>query len=253
MTIWIDPPRWPAHGRLWSHLISDSSIAELHLFARSAGIPERGFEGDHYDIPQERYAAVLALGARPTTGPEIVRMLQQSGLRLRKRTGEKGIARVLDVGFPDGSRADVDLVRSSREPPEHAVFASSIYVRDATDNWLAVWSPRRREWSSPSGWREPGEAPLETAVRETLEESGLVVDPAAIEVVGYERFHPHEGTGWGPDGRFLAVYATRVPLPAPALSHPPEEPARWVTAAAFLADAAESWWLPMARVVMERG
>ena len=30
MAILIDPPRWPAHGRLWSHLISDASLDELH-------------------------------------------------------------------------------------------------------------------------------------------------------------------------------------------------------------------------------
>ncbi len=51
MTLMIDPPLWPAHGRRWSHLISDTSFAELHTFARALGIPERGFDGDHYDVP----------------------------------------------------------------------------------------------------------------------------------------------------------------------------------------------------------
>jgi hypothetical protein len=49
----IDQPRWPAHGRLWSHLISDSSLAELHAFADLLGLPPRSFEGDHYDVPAE--------------------------------------------------------------------------------------------------------------------------------------------------------------------------------------------------------
>jgi len=31
--ILVDEPRWPARGRLWSHLVSDVSYAELHAFA----------------------------------------------------------------------------------------------------------------------------------------------------------------------------------------------------------------------------
>ena len=48
MTVFIDPPMWPAHGRLFSHLISDTSVAELHALARRVGLPERAFDGDHY-------------------------------------------------------------------------------------------------------------------------------------------------------------------------------------------------------------
>ena len=90
MTIWIDPPAWPAHGRLWSHLVSDVSYAELHDFAAAQGIPRRGFEGDHYDVPQERYAALVAAGAQEVPGREIVRVLQRSGLSLRI-TGSSGL------------------------------------------------------------------------------------------------------------------------------------------------------------------
>ena len=54
MTLLIDPPNSPGHGRLWSHLASDTSYAELHHFAQSLGIPQRGFDRDHYDIPAER-------------------------------------------------------------------------------------------------------------------------------------------------------------------------------------------------------
>jgi muramoyltetrapeptide carboxypeptidase len=47
----IDPPNAAGHGRLWSHLASDTSFEELHEFARGLGIPERGFDRDHYDVP----------------------------------------------------------------------------------------------------------------------------------------------------------------------------------------------------------
>lgn len=49
MTVYIDPPTWPGHGRMWSHLVSDASFTELHTFARSIGCPQRAFERDHYD------------------------------------------------------------------------------------------------------------------------------------------------------------------------------------------------------------
>jgi hypothetical protein len=83
--ILVDPPTWPGHGRLWSHLISDSSYDELHEFARSVGIPARGFERDHYDVPAEMYEQVLVAGAVSVSSREIVRRLEVAGLRRRKR------------------------------------------------------------------------------------------------------------------------------------------------------------------------
>ena len=44
MTVYIDPPTWPGHGRLWSHLVSDVSFEELHAFAAAIGCPPRAFE-----------------------------------------------------------------------------------------------------------------------------------------------------------------------------------------------------------------
>jgi hypothetical protein len=83
--ILIDPPTVPAHGRLWSHLVSDSSLTELHAFARALGVPERGFERDHYDVPERLYAAALAAGAQAVSSRELVRRLTEAGLRQRKR------------------------------------------------------------------------------------------------------------------------------------------------------------------------
>ena len=53
--IYIDPPRWPAHNTVFSHLVSDTSLAELHSFAADAGIAFRAFDLDHYDVPARRY------------------------------------------------------------------------------------------------------------------------------------------------------------------------------------------------------
>lgn len=60
MTLYIDPPTWPGHGRLWSHLVSDVSYAELHAFADALGVPRRAFERDHYDLPAHRYVDAVA-------------------------------------------------------------------------------------------------------------------------------------------------------------------------------------------------
>jgi len=84
MTILIDPPLVPAHGRSWSHLVSDTSYAELHAFARAHGIPERGFDRDHYDVPGVYYDRLVAAGAQPVAPRELVLRLVASGLRRRK-------------------------------------------------------------------------------------------------------------------------------------------------------------------------
>ena len=86
MTILIDPPAWPAHGRLWSHLVSDTSLEELHAFAAAQGIPRRGFERDHYDVPADAYERLVAAGAVPVSSREIVTRLSVAGLRRRKAT-----------------------------------------------------------------------------------------------------------------------------------------------------------------------
>jgi hypothetical protein len=86
--ILIDPPNAAGHGRLWSHLASDSSYDELHVFAAGVGIPPRGFDRDHYDVPSEWYDDVVAAGAHPVTSRELVARLTAAGLRRRKGRGK---------------------------------------------------------------------------------------------------------------------------------------------------------------------
>ena len=82
MSIYIDPPVWPAHGTVFSHLISDASLAELHEFAAAAGISERAFDRDHYDVPAHRYDELVQAGAKELSGAELTRTLIASGLRI---------------------------------------------------------------------------------------------------------------------------------------------------------------------------
>ncbi|MFF3561903.1 DUF4031 domain-containing protein [Streptomyces sp. NPDC002574] len=85
MTLYIDPPTWAGHDRLWSHLVSDVSYEELHAFAEAIGSPRRAFDGDHYDVPSERYASAVAAGAVEVGSKELLRRLTEAGLRKPKR------------------------------------------------------------------------------------------------------------------------------------------------------------------------
>lgn len=82
MSIYIDPPVWPAHGTVFSHLISDASLAELHEFAAAAGVSERAFDRDHYDVPAHLYDELVQAGAIELSGSELTRTLIASGLRI---------------------------------------------------------------------------------------------------------------------------------------------------------------------------
>ena len=248
MAILIDPPRPEAHGRRWSHLVSDTSLDELHAFARTVGIPERGFEGDHYDVPEEWYAAVVAAGARPTPARDLLRALQASGLRLQKRRGDKGVARVRGVRFVDGTSADVDLIRSPREADESRVFAAMAFIHDDAGDLAVVHSIRRDEWGAPGGWREPGESVRDTAVREAREETGLVVAAESLVPVGYERFH-HRSTGglWQEGRDLLQVYAVRVAGRRPPMTPELDDTSdrRWVTWDELAALCSGHFWWPL--------
>ena len=96
MAVLIDEPRWWFRGRRWSHLVSDTSLDELHEFAGRAGIPGRGFQGDHYDVPEEIRDDLLAEGAQLVESRELVRRLRAAGLRLspaqRRGTAPSGPA-----------------------------------------------------------------------------------------------------------------------------------------------------------------
>lgn len=80
--ILIDPPLWPNHGTVWGHLVSDTSLAELHEFAARAGIPRRAFDRDHYDYPIARRHELVALGAAEVSTRELIVRLRASGLRV---------------------------------------------------------------------------------------------------------------------------------------------------------------------------
>ncbi|MEU4559865.1 DUF4031 domain-containing protein [Actinoplanes sp. NPDC023936] len=82
--ILVDEPLWPGRGCLWSHLVSDVSFEELHVFAEMLGSPRRAFDRDHYDIPEHRFRSALWLGARLLPSRELAARLRTAGLRRPK-------------------------------------------------------------------------------------------------------------------------------------------------------------------------
>lgn len=126
MAVLIDPPRWPAHGTQFSHLVSDESLEELHAFAAAAGIPPRAFDHDHYDVPERRYADLVARGAIEVPESELVRRLVKSGLRLRSQHRTPKVYQVLpdliaswERLLPGRDRLGAELIERWREPHRH--------------------------------------------------------------------------------------------------------------------------------------
>jgi predicted metal-dependent HD superfamily phosphohydrolase len=120
MAILIDHPIWPAHGTVFAHLVSDTSLAELHAFAAAADIPERAFDEDHYDVPERRHADLVRRGAVPVDGRTLARALIASGLRIPARERAKALAIPLaqrwDQLLPGRAELGRELVGRWSEP-----------------------------------------------------------------------------------------------------------------------------------------
>lgn len=123
MTVYIDPPRWPAHGTVFSHMVSDTSLDELHETARALGISVRAFDEDHYDVPAHRHADAVALGVRAVDGKQLTRLLIRSGLRIPARRRPAKIAATLSDRwrrhFPVHPALGEALVSRWGEPHRH--------------------------------------------------------------------------------------------------------------------------------------
>ncbi len=210
MTIWIDPPAWPAHGRLWSHLVSDTSFEELHRFADAAGLPRRAFEGDHYDVPEERYAALVTAGAQPVSGREIVRLLHASGLRIPKRRHERVLLSHPEPSWlPPGSRADVIASRQDSPP------ANTVVVRLLAHAAGSVLVVPRQDGGVDLPSRALGAETGHRAVEEALQQvqSATVGRAATADLVGYVRNtvpEPDAAYPWPAPRACFAVFARAV-------------------------------------------
>ena len=132
MSIFIDPPVWPAHGTVFSHLISDTSLAELHDFAAKTGISPRAFDADHYDVPAYRYEGLVRAGARKVSGSQLTRILIDSGLRvpLRERPNKirPRLMRAWDSLLPGHTALGEDLLARYEQP--HRKYHTSVHLSE---------------------------------------------------------------------------------------------------------------------------
>ena len=101
MAILIDEPLWWFRGRKWCHMVSDVSYEELIEFADAVGIPRRGFQGGHYDIPEEYRDAMVAAGAIEVPSRELLRRLRGAGLRLSPQERRARTAAAADASAED--------------------------------------------------------------------------------------------------------------------------------------------------------
>ncbi|MBN0041964.1 DUF4031 domain-containing protein [Cellulosimicrobium cellulans] len=174
MTVLIDPPAWPAHGTLFSHLVSDSSLAELHAFAASIGVSRRAFDLDHYDVAAERYDLAVAAGAVPVGGRELARRLGSSGLRVPGRARRAAKADALlarwDALLPGAREVGIELVERWHEPhrvyhgPEHLVHAlDSLALLEGRPPGVPDDVGPGRAGSGTAAGSGPGDAPGSTA------------------------------------------------------------------------------------------
>jgi 8-oxo-dGTP pyrophosphatase MutT (NUDIX family) len=116
------------------------------------------------------------------------------------------------------------LLEASADPfarttePGH-VTGSAIVLDQSGDQVLLVWHAALRRYLQPGGHSEPGDAsPLDTAVRETAEETGvrvaepgtlIHVDVHAIPAIEIEAAHRHH------DLRFMFIAPLEAARPLP--------------------------------------
>lgn len=236
---------WPAHGHLWSHVISDSSLEELHAFAIAAGVPDRSFEGDHYDVPEQRYADVVAAGATPISGRELARRLAASGLRFRKLKGERPLGRWHDALAAVGGPHVLDVIASPHEPVPTA--GAAVVLLGDGDGMVLVRSASRPGWAPPGGKREAGESIRQTAVREVQEETDLWLEAAELIPVGYERITISSGQArgiWREGDNHIAVFGLQLAERAPVQPMSPDVlEADWFDLASVQQQCdTEPWW-----------
>ena len=141
MAILIDPPAWPAHGTLWSHLVSDSDYDELHVFAARLGVPRRGFDLDHYDVPASLHERAIALGARPVTAKDVVHRLRDSGLRVRQ------VER--DAMAPVRRRQYLTSEWAGLGGALGLVHGESRHSAKVTEDWLILGENLIARWNEP--------------------------------------------------------------------------------------------------------
>lgn len=162
------------------------------------------------------------------------------------------IRTVPEATFADGSVAHVELWASTAPVADDSVFAAMAVVTDAAGRYAVTYSPRRREWGIPGGWREPGESVVECVVREVREETGLRLDAGSLRACGHEDFAPVSSGRWPEAGGSMQLFQARIPVVGGLLvaEEPDAVDPRWVSAREFEALSGQQFWWPLVAAAM---
>jgi hypothetical protein len=75
-SILVDAAEWEWKGRKWCHMVSTTSLEDLHNFAALLGLERNWFQDEpgfpHYDLTSAKRRHALNLGARPVSGFTLV-------------------------------------------------------------------------------------------------------------------------------------------------------------------------------------
>ncbi|MGC4952771.1 NUDIX hydrolase [Actinomadura citrea] len=117
------------------------------------------------------------------------------------------------------------LLPADRAVPGDAPMPAALAAVWHDHHLLLVYDRHRRQWELPGGWIEAAESPLEAAVRELHEETGLHLP--ALTLAGYARFH----LASPPRDEYAALYTAQAPTRHTTFTPTPEI-------------AAIRWWSP---------
>ncbi len=123
----VDEASWWWRGRRWAHLVSDTSLEELHACAGRLGVRRVSFGGDHYDVTEQQRELALQAGAQAVSSRELVGALRRAGLRQPAGIGSHRWTSLVETSWAPATRpplAWVDLVGWAPPPPAQQFLTS---------------------------------------------------------------------------------------------------------------------------------
>ncbi|MGC4943393.1 NUDIX hydrolase [Kribbella sp. DT2] len=155
-----------------------------------------------------------------------------------------------DLALPHRS----DLFASRGLPPYGLISTAVVLLVDSSSRLLLRYAepPARTGWDLPGGHVEPGETPLEAAVRELHEETGWRLDESTLTVLGWNRIHLHgpkpEGFRYPHPVGYLTYFTAHLTAPGrPTTPEPDSECAQaaWLTPTEVRTLCPNRRWLPL--------